>query len=250
MGITEVQLDGNIIDLSTLVKEAVGDTEAYVLPVELYANDALSEHEITLTLSHGETARFRVSLASYLEALKKDDPDNEKLVQLIEDLTSYLVASSAYFHGTNARLTVSAAAQATYIQDASYSENSEPNTLSTTEVVREVTDSGLASATLMLGEKPVFLFKTTAETATSDFVFTIDGVELSYTRGTIGGATYLFVYLSPAQLRDTISWTVDGASGSYNLKAYYEFSKAQAATLPALVKRLWRYSEACEAYVG
>ena len=116
------------------------------------------------------------------------------------------------------------------------------------------TTEGLASATVVLGAEVAFKF-TPADPADADkFVFTQNGRTLKSEIVTENGKTYILVTTYAYGITDTVSYTAQISdnvtySGSFNLKAYYDYAVGQSMTEVAeMVRALWQYSESAEVY--
>ena len=82
-------------------------------------------------------------------------------------------------------------------------------------------------------------------------VFTIDGKTVAFETLTDGTDTYFILSIEPWLVRETITYTIGDKSGSFNLRAYYDWAKntAKDAELAHLVERLYRYSESLSNYI-
>ena len=125
-----------------------------------------------------------------------------------------------------------------------YDENNAPEMKD--EAVLDV--EGLSKATVSLGAKISFVFYPTEDA--EKYTFTIGGAKLE-TEIAEGG--YIIVTTYAYAIKETVEYTVEGTdiTGSYNLKAYYDYMLGEgngSAELLTLVERLFKYSESCEAY--
>ena len=113
---------------------------------------------------------------------------------------------------------------------------------------------GLASAALLLNDKPAFVFfpelaNGEAKYDLNAYKFTINGVSVAAEITEVNGKTALVVSTYAYAMCETVNYTIEGTeiSGAYNLAAYYNGVKGNANTA-ALVKALYQYSLSAKAY--
>ena len=162
-------------------------------------------------------------------------------------MLSYVKASYEYF-ATVGQVTPEACAKATAKINAIIGENYDENNAPEMKDEAVLDVEGLSKATVSLGAKISFVFYPTEDA--EKYTFTIGGAKLE-TEIAEGG--YIIVTTYAYAIKETVEYTVEGTdiSGSYNLKAYYDYMVGEgngSAELIALVERLFKYSESCEAY--
>ena len=248
-GISSVKVNGNEVDLKTLETTEIDGVTYYILPTEVASSEAAEDVVLSITLTYGEdsfSAKWTLGVVRYAEkALAMEQTDITKA--MLRDMLSYVKASYEYF-ATVGQVTPEACAKATAKINAiigeKYDENNAPEMKD--EAVLDV--EGLSKATVSLGAKISFVFYPTE--AAEKYTFTIGGAKLE-TEIAEGG--YIIVTTYAYAIKDTVKYTVEGTdiSGSYNLKAYYDYMSGEgngSAELIALVERLFKYSESCEDY--
>ena len=107
----------------------------------------------------------------------------------------------------------------------------------------------MKGAGLNLAERPTFYFIASNECRDMTPRFFLGDKEISYVTEKNGGDVYYLLAFSPRMLTETVRFEIGDKSGSFNLRAFYDFAvKANDTTLIHLVERLYRYSESVNAY--
>jgi hypothetical protein len=165
-------------------------------------------------------------------------------------MLSYLAASVAYFYESDIAKVVAANAVRDTLLGVSYDEKNPSATIGATSPVSNVADSGMMGAGMNLAERPTFYFIAAEGYENETPVFTLDGKALAYERVEEDDKVYYLLATSPIELTETVFWTIGDKSGSFNLRAYYDWAKdvKKHATLTHLVERLWRYAESVQNY--
>ena len=247
--ITLVTVNGVTVDLTTLETTEIDGKTYYILPTEVAASEAAEDVTVVITLTYGENSfsgKWTLGVVKYAEkALAMVESEITKT--MLRDMLSYVRASYEYF-ATVGQVTPeaceAAVAKITAIIGEDYDKNNSPEM--NEEAVLDV--EGLSKATVALGAKISFVFYPTEDA--EKYSFTMNGAKLE-TKIAEGG--YIIVTTYAYAIKETVEYTVEGTdiSGSYNLKAYYEYMVGEgngSAELIALVERLFKYSESCESY--
>ena len=125
-----------------------------------------------------------------------------------------------------------------------------PETLLTAVPEENFADSGMEGAGMNLAERPTFYFIACEGYGNETPVFRVGGRQVSYQREVLDGKVYFLLATSPIELTETVEWTIGDKSGSFNIRAYYDWAKnvKEDATLTYLVERLYRYAESVQNY--
>jgi hypothetical protein len=247
-GISSVKVNGNEVDLKTLETTEIDGVTYYILPTEVASSEAAEDVSVVITLTYGEdsfSGKWTLGVVKYAEkALATEQSEITKA--MLRNMLSYVRASYEYF-ATVGQVTPEACAKATAKINAiigeDYDENNAPEMKN--DAVLDV--EGLSKATVSLGAKISFVFYPTEDA--EKYTFTIGGAKLE----TEIQDGYIIVTTYAYAIKDTVEYTVEGTdiSGSYNLKAYYDYMAGEgngSEELLALVERLFKYSESCEDY--
>ena len=244
-----VEYNGEKYDFAKLPVVINGGKSYKRFTAEIVAKDAFGKHMVTVTLEDGNIGVYNLCVQDYLDNLYEMQ-DNEKLATLAGDMISYLAASVVYFYQeTNPAYANGAIAIRDGILGAEYDTKNPANTLTTTTPVAS-TENGMAGAGLVLAERPTFYFVADEGYENMTPVFTINGKTVSYKKVVDGKYTYFYLTFSPVMLRETVEYTIGQTSGSFNLRAYYDWAKdvSKDEHLTYLVERLYRYSETITDY--
>ena len=249
-GISSVKVNGISVAFKNLETAEIDGKLYYILPTEVASSEAAEDVTVSITLTYGEdsfSAKWTLGVVKYAEkALATEQTDIT--CAMLRDMLSYVRASYKYFASVGA-VTPEACEIATAKIDAiiggDYDENNAPKM----EESAVLDPEGLSKATVSLGAKISFVFYPTEDA--EKYTFTMGGAKLE-TEVKADGA-YIVVTTYAYAVRETVEYTVEGTdiTGSYNLKAYYEYMAGEgngSAELIALVERLFKYSESCEAY--
>lgn len=246
--INAIELDGvSYTDLNALEKKEIDGAIYYVVSCLVSLDEAAEDFSLrlTATLSDGTAKRgtWTLSVVSHLEDVTCLDGASTVTVALAKDALAYIRAAYEY-----ADIDAADVERINTIIGENYNETSAPDT---TVGAAEDTD-GLYSASIALGGAPAFIFYVAEGYDASDFTFTADGRVLDTEELTDSeGKAYVRVAMYAFLMVESIEYTVEGTdiSGSYNIKAYYEFAKTlKNSELTTLVERLWKYAESAKAY--
>ena len=204
------------------------------------------EIELVTTVNVGGTARMdatrKINVVKYAKTVLASNlgETNEKLAK---DLLAYVKAACVYA-GDKAETVAAIEA----IIGADYTVNPE-----VAEAVAST--AGLKSASLLLGEKPAFVFfpeldeEGNARYDLNAYRFSIDGCYAKTEITEIEGKSAFVVYTYAYAMSETVTYTINGTeiSGAYNLAAYLQGVQGNTNTV-ALVKALYAYSLAAKTY--
>ena len=249
-GISSVKVNGISVAFGDLETTEIDGKLYYILPTEVASSEAAEDIAVSITLTYGEdsfSAKWTLGVVKYAEkALATEQTETTKA--MLRDMLSYVRASYKYFASVGA-VTPEACEIATAKIDAIIGGDYDNNNAPKMEESAVLDPEGLFKATVSLGAKISFVFYPTEDA--EKYTFTMGGAKLE-TEVKADGA-YIVVTTYAYAVRETVEYTVEGTdiSGSYNLKAYYEYMAGEgngSDELIALVERLFKYSESCEAY--
>jgi hypothetical protein len=248
-GISSVKVNGNEVDLKTLETTEIDGKAYYILPHEVASSEAAEDVTVVITLTYAEdsfSGKWTLGVVKYAEKALAIE-QTEITETMLRDMLSYVRASYEYF-ATVGQVTPDACEKATAKINAIIGENYDENNAPEMKDEAVLDVEGLSKATVSLGAKISFVFYPTEDA--EKYTFTIGGAKLE-TEIAEGG--YIIVTTYAYAIKDTVEYTVEGTdiSGSYNLKAYYDYMSGEGNGSPeliALVERLFKYSESCEDY--
>ena len=252
-GINYIEIDGErYTDLSSLAIELIDGNAYYKLEKRINPFGAYTAVELAIgiTLSDGTDAvgEWSIGVIEYIKTVAEDaDTVNSTLAK---DMLSYVAAAYNFFAPTSEEAKA-VAKLATEMLGVGYDGANMP-----TPAEKKQSTDGLDSAALMIDGAPAFVFYPETDEngnlvyAATDYRFAVGGTSVNgeiHTSST--GKTYILVKVSAYRMIENITYTVDGTdiSGEYNLSAYLEFAKGDAA-LESLCLRLMKYAESAEAY--
>ena len=247
--ITLVTVNGITVDLTALKTTEIDGKTYYILPTEVAASEAAEDIVLVITLTYGEdsfSGKWTLGVVKYAEkALGTVETETTKT--MLRDMLSYVRASYAYF-ATVGTVTPEACEIATKKIDSIIGKNYDLTAAPEMAEDAVLNIAGLNGATVSLGAKISFVFSITEDA--EKYTFTMGGAKLE-TEIVPGNCIVVTTYAYA--VRETIEYTVEGTdiTGSYNLKAYYEYMAGEgngSEELLALVERLFKYSESAEAY--
>lgn len=244
-GIASIEVDGAKYTFGALSDVTVGTKSLKLLVLNTVAKDAFVSYTVKITLENGESANYEISTRRYLEQLYQvTEKEEEKY--LAANMISYLAASAEYFYAEERALANAASAVRDTVLGLDYDKK---NAVDLTFAPVTITEpSGMKGAGVELGERPTFYFIAAEGYENETPTFTIDGVNIRYTTQIIGADTYFCLIHSPDMLDKTVSYTIGAHNGSFNLRAYYDWAKAeQDDTLVHLVERLYAYNQSIHA---
>lgn len=244
-----VKINGEAVTLTEDMITEVDGVPCYKITKTLAAKEAATDFTLTVTveLNDGRTAsaKWTLGILKYLDKLLTDSSISKEERALAEDILVYIKTAYAYFNMEDAK-EVGDRVDSILGKEGVVDANVTGEAVNTTE--------GLASATVVLGAEVAFKF-TPADPADADkFVFTQNGRALKSEIVTEDGKTYILVTTYAYGITDTVSYTAQISdnvtySGSFNLKAYYDYAVGQSMTdVAEMVRALWQYSESAEAY--
>ena len=244
-----VKINGEAVTLTEDMITEVDGVPCYKITKTLAAKEAATDFTLTVTveLNDGRTAsaKWTLGILKYLDKLLTDSSISKEERALAEDILVYIKTAYAYFNMEDAK-EVGDRVDSILGKEGLVDANVTGEAVNTTE--------GLASATVVLGAEVAFKF-TPADPADADkFVFTQNGRALKSEIVTENGKTYILVTTYAYGITDTVSYTAQISdnvtySGSFNLKAYYDYAVGQSMTdVAEMVRALWQYSESAEVY--
>ncbi len=241
-GVSEVKVNGSAVNMSALDTENVNGVDYFVVKSALVPNNALSDITLAVTSTESGEKIYTLNTVEYAsEALASARTDEEK--QLIKDALAYIKAAYDYFGKTNAiRI-----AEINQILGVSYNSANAPEW---SEIMFTPTaGNGLTGASIILDAETAIRFYITE--SADKYNFTSSNRTLKVKAGSDESGNYIDVFLTAAEMNDTIKFTVQGTSysGSYNLKSYYNYFKSQSGVdykLIALVERIAAYAESSD----
>ena len=243
-GIVSVAVDGKTYAFTALRELTVAGSSYRLLTLDTVAKDAFRSHTVTLTLENGECASFDINVSHYLEQFY-GAAASETERDLAASMISYLAASAQYFYAGMQKANAASAVRNTVL-GFDYDEKH------TVEIplspINSPADGGMQGAGLMLGERPVFYFVAAEGYENEAPTFTIGGEVVRYTAERIDGKVYFTLIHSPDLLDQSVSYTIGEHSGTFNLRAYYDWAKSEGDTaLVHLVERLYAYNQSIHA---
>ena len=220
---------------------AIGTQTYYRVKIELDAKNAARDVILKANVDVGDktaTATFNLGIVNYAKKMLADGSDVEKT--LVCDVLSYVRAAYIYF-GTDDTEAVS---EINEVLGIGYDAVNVPKT----EGSEAANTAGLKSATFSLDGTPAMRFYLADGADASKYSFFIDGTRVK--TETSADGTYIDIDVYAYALCETVTYTVDGVeSGSFHIRAYYEWSKTQNnENLVNLVARFWKYLQSARAY--
>ena len=238
--LAELTLDGTAIDLSALTAE----DGYYRITVRLGAKEAARNITLVVTLNvNGKTLRgtFTFSVPKYTEMLISDAYIADAEKNVARDVLSYIRAAYVYFNIDDAE----AINKINGLLGDNYDETHEPLFAGNADAPT----LGITAVTYNLTAAPSVKFYVANGTDTSKFSFSINGKTVAATEKTDANGLYLEIVLFAYEMAETIEYSVNGESDSYNLKCYYEWTKTQNNdNLVTLVERFAKYCESASEY--
>ena len=235
-------LDGvDYTDLAVLKKVTLGAEDYYLVSISLDAKSAARDVVLRAKVALGDktaSATFTFGIVKYAEKILADGSNVEKT--LVKDVLSYVRAAYAYF-GTNDAQTVSRI-------NAILGDNYDANNAPTVEGSATAETAGLKSATFVLDGTPAMRFYLADGADASKYAFFIDGTRVK--TETSADGKYIDIDVYAYALCETVTYTIDGVeSGSFHIRAYYEWSKTQNNdNLVNLTARFWKYLQSARDY--
>ena len=213
----------------------------YRIEVVLDARSAARDVVLRASVDVGDktaTATFNLGIVKYAEKILADGSDMEKT--LVRDVLSYVRAAYVYF-GTDDD---NAMSKINTILGAGY------DTSNAIKVEGSATAeaAGLKSATFSLDGTPSMRFYLADGADASKYEFFIDGTRVK--TETSADGKYIDIDVYAYALCETVTYTIDGVeSGSFHIRAYYEWSKTQNnENLVNLTARFWKYLQSARDY--
>ena len=248
-GAKSVSVRGESFAVDTLPTAVVGDKIYRLLTVDTVAKDAFGFTTVTVTLRDGKTATYDIGIRNYLEQLLKMAKTDEEY-SLAADMLSYLAASVIYFYETDKNTVAAANAVRDSLLGEGYDGANPASTLPTDTPASVSPESGMLGAGMYLAERPTFYFIAQADYENATPVFVVGGHTVEYKKETVDGNTYFILSVSPIELTEAVTWTIGDKSGSFNLRAYYDWAKdvKNDTSLTHLTERLYRYAESVQNY--
>ena len=244
-----VSVRGESFAVDTLPTAVVGDKIYRLLTVDTVAKDAFGFTTVTVTLRDGKTATYDIGIRNYLEQLLKIAKTDEEY-SLAADMLSYLAASVIYFYETDKNTVARANAVRDSLLGEGYDGANPASTLPTDTPASVSPESGMLGAGMYLAERPTFYFIAQADYENATPVFVVGGHTVEYKKETVDGNTYFILSVSPIELTEAVTWTIGDKTGSFNLRAYYDWAKdvKNDTSLTHLTERLYRYAESVQNY--
>ncbi len=239
--------------LSVLATEDIGTKTYYKVSVPMNARNALEDINLVTGLTNLDGSAysgnsFTLNLTGYAsKALLGEVSDEERTLML--DMLSYARAAYAYFEIENA----AAISAIDALLGDGYDAANAP--AFATEAAKPADGQGMQGATLKLDTIPSIRFYLTDGITATMVTFNQNGKNLEKRVGRDNVGAYVEATLHAYGMCDTVSYSISskGLSGSFNVKAYYDWVKTAEATkndaaLITLVERLAKYSESAKAY--
>ena len=241
-----------LIDGVSLADEAenleivqIDGIDHFLISVNLPASEAAREIEMVCSFiltatgdSQYANAKFTFSTVEYASKVLADGSDVEK--QLVRDVVSYVRSAYNYFGSSD----TAAIAKMDAILGGGYDESNRPTVGTATNNTVYFT-----GATLVLDGTPAIRFYLPEGADASEVTFLVGGIKADVVYGTDTNGSYVEIDVYAHAMCDTVTYTVGGESGSYNVASYYEFASASGdAKLIAVVERLMKYCESAKAY--
>lgn len=253
--VTAAKINGEVVDLKSAPRVTLDNgLEYWHVTVAAGLLGAGNEIELVTTINVGGNAREdatrRISIVKYAKTVLASNP-TETEAKLVKDMLAYVKAACVFASetmGVNTDATV-AAVEAVIGTDYAVAPD-------TTAEVKQSTD-GLASAALLLGDKPAFVFypeldgEGNPKYDLNAYKFAIGDHTVNTVITEIDGKTAIMVYTYAFAMTMDVTYTIEGTeiSGEYNLAAYLAHANTLGNdNLVALVKALWQYSESAMAY--
>ncbi|MBQ3015216.1 MAG: Ig-like domain-containing protein [Clostridia bacterium] len=241
-------LDGVDYDNLTAIdglKTDIDGENYYLVSIPLAAKDATRTIKLTATVSVSEektaTSVYSFNIVKYAEKILAGN--NEIESQLMRDVLSYVRSAYVYFKASGNDDVIAKIGE---ILGDSYDDNNAPvmNGSSDTPEV------GLKSATFILSSTPTIRFYVAEDADVSTYSFYADGVGLKTESGENENGKYIDIDVYAYRMCETITYKIGGTeSGSFHIKAYYEWAKTQNDdALVNVVARFAKYCESAKAY--
>ncbi len=243
--VTAAKINGEAVDLKNAPRVTLDNgLEYWHITVEAGLLGACDEIELVTTVNVGGTVREdatrKINVVKYAKNVLAANL-GETTDKLAKDMLAYVKAACVYAGNQDATIDAIDAILGDYAV--------------TSDLGTAVQNTqGLASAALLLNDKPAFVFfpelvNGEAKYDLNAYKFTVNGVSVAAEISEVNGKTALVVYTYAYAMCETINYTIEGTeiSGAYNLAAYLNGVKDNANTA-ALVKALYQYSLSAKAY--
>ena len=251
-GINSITLGNKVIDIASLEIITIDGKDYYVIRHSVASSVAANDSTLEISLKYGEDSyngNWKVGVVRHAEALLAS-AQSLATDKLVCDMLSYIRSSYVYFATTGAVSEAdrdAAVARIDALIGADYDKLNKP----TINEAAALAVSGLKKASIYLGSKIAFAFY--IEGNAEDYVFTVNGRVLESEVINDPNGCYILVTTYAYGIRDTINYSVTGTdiSGSYNMKAYYDFISTEgngSTELVNLIERLFLYSESAKNY--
>ena len=243
--VTAAKINGEAVDLKNAPKVTLDNGLTYWhITVKAGLLGACEEIELVTTVDVGsevrEDATRKINIIKYAKNVLAANL-GETTDKLAKDMLAYVKAACVYAGNQDETIDAIDAILGNYAVAPEMGE------------AVQSTD-GLASAALLLNDKPAFVFFPELENGEAKYdlnayKFSVNGLSLSAEITEVNGKTALVVYTYAYAMCETINYTIEGTeiSGAYNLAAYLNGVKDNANTA-ALVKALYQYSLTAKAY--
>ena len=245
--VTAAKINGEVVNLKNAPQVTLDNGMTYWhITVNAGLLGAGDEIELVTTINAGGSSRVdatrKLSVVKYAKTVLASNL-GETNNKLAKDLLAYVKAACVYA-GDKAETVAAIEA----IIGADYTVNPE-----VAEAVAST--AGLKSASLLLGEKPAFVFfpeldeNGDAKYDLNAYKFAIGDTTVTTEITEIDGKTAIVVYTYAYAMSETVTYTIEGTeiSGAYNLAAYLQGVQGNTNTV-ALVEALYAYSLAAKTY--
>ena len=244
-----VKINGEGIALTEDMITEIDGARYYRITKTLAAKEAATDFtlNVNVELMDGRTAsaKWTLGILKYLDTLLKDSTISSEERALAENILVYIKSAYAYFGMPDAN-------EVGERVDSILGKEGSVTATVTGEAVN-VTE-GLDSAAVVLGAEVAFKFTPNDSADAERFVFTQNGKKLKSEIITDGEKTYILVTTYAYGITDTVSYTAKISddvtySGSFNLKAYYDYAVKEGMTdVCEMLRALWQYSESAESF--
>ena len=245
--VTAAKINGEVVDLGSAPKVTLDNgLEYWHITVEAGLLGAGDEIELVTTVNVGGTARLdatrKINVVKYAKNVLAANL-GATTDKLVKDMLAYVKAACVY--AGNKAETVAAIEG---IIGKYY-------TVNPTVATAVASTEGLASAALLLGDRPAFVFypeldeNGDARYDLNAYKFAIGSTTIETEIDEINGKTAIVVSTFAYAMTETVTYTIEGTeiSGAYNLAAYLQGVQGNTNTV-ALVEALYAYSLAAKAY--
>ncbi len=236
--LTEIKVDGKVMDTSSLPEE----NGHFHISIPLDASDADRDIKLSLALTRNEKTKigsFTLSVVKYASKLISSN-ESETVKKLAKDTLAYVNDAKEYFCGARSENIYSILGSYEGVFSPKASEN---------------TTAGLKLASFSLKSKPAVRFYLADGYKPSDFEFYQADKKLVATSGTDSYGSYVEISRYAYAMTQTFNYTVVGIEGTYayNLSSYCdyvrnEYKESDKDLLLALAESFYVYCESAEAY--